>query len=76
MLDEHVELLEATLVEQHVEPFARGQLALGMLRGDPLLAATDTRGLAAAFEFLHRRRHGLSSTDPIPEGGAKSKRCR
>ena len=44
--DEHVELLEAALVEQHLEPLARGELALGVLRGDPLLAAAQP-GLGA-----------------------------
>jgi hypothetical protein len=32
---EHVEFLETALVEQQFDPFARGQLALGMLRLDP-----------------------------------------
>ena len=55
MLDEHVELLEAALVEQHVQPLTRGQLALGVLCVDALLAAADAGGLAAAFKFLDRR---------------------
>ena len=37
VLDVHVELLEAAFVEQDLEPLARGQLALGVLRVDPLL---------------------------------------
>ncbi len=49
--DVGVQLLEAAFVEQHVEPLARGQLALGMLRIDPLLAATHPCGFAAFFHF-------------------------
>ena len=51
VLDVHVELLEAAFVEQHLEPLARGQLALGVLRIDALLAPAHPRGGAAAFEF-------------------------
>src|SRR3546814_13611329 len=39
MLDIGVELLERAFVEQHVEPFARGEFALRMLRIDALLPA-------------------------------------
>jgi hypothetical protein len=39
VLDEHVELLEGALVEQQLDALARGQLALGVLRLDALLAA-------------------------------------
>jgi len=38
VLDEHVPLFERALVEQQLEPLARGQLALGVLRRDALLA--------------------------------------
>ncbi len=44
-------LFERALVEQHVEPLARGQLALGMLRVDPLLPAAQQGSGAAAFHF-------------------------
>ncbi|XUJ34502.1 hypothetical protein ACQ5SK_47595 [Bradyrhizobium japonicum] len=37
MLDEHVELLERSLVEQELDALARGQLAAGVLRFDALL---------------------------------------
>ncbi len=53
MLDEHVELLEAVLVEQDVEPLARGQPALGVLRGDPLLASPRSGRGSAAFQLGH-----------------------
>src|SRR3546814_11107837 len=49
--------LETAFVEQHVEPLTRGQLALGVLRRDPLRATTGARLGAAAFKLLHRRRH-------------------
>jgi hypothetical protein len=44
MLDEHVEFLERAGIEQHVQPLARRQLALGMLRVDAALAAAQPRG--------------------------------
>jgi len=37
----HVVFLERALVEKNVEPFARGQLALGVLRVDAVLAAAE-----------------------------------
>ena len=56
---EHVELLEAALVEQDLEPLARGQLALGVLGLDAPLAAPEPGLAAAALELvediLHRR---------------------
>src|SRR3546814_4294584 len=51
MFDIGIELLERSLVEQHVEPFARGELALRMLRIDALLPAPQRGGGAAAFHF-------------------------
>ena len=51
MLDIGIELLERTLVEQNIEPFARGELALGMLRVDTLLPAPEGSGGAATFHF-------------------------
>jgi hypothetical protein len=43
MLDEHVEFLERIVVEQKFDALARGELALGVLRRDALLAAADSR---------------------------------
>ncbi len=51
VLDVHVEFLEAALVEKDLEPLARGQLALGVLRRDALFAPAHPRGGAATFEF-------------------------
>jgi hypothetical protein len=60
MLDIHVHFFEAVFVEQDIEPIARGQLALGVLRGDPLLAPAQPRGGAATFELGDIGGHALS----------------
>jgi hypothetical protein len=51
VLDEHVELLERALVEQEVDAFARGELALGVLAGDAPHPAADPRLFAPFLEF-------------------------
>ena len=56
--DEHVELLERALVEQQLDPFARGQLALLVLRRDALLSAAEASGGAAGFELVEDVLHG------------------
>jgi hypothetical protein len=43
VLDEHVPLFEAALVEQQFDALARGELALGVLGVDALLAAAQAR---------------------------------
>ena len=53
VLDEHVPFLEARRVEQELEAFARRQLALGVLRVDALLAATQPRGGTLVFELAN-----------------------
>ena len=60
MFDIGVEFFEAAFIEQDVEPFARGQLALGVLRVDPLLPAAHLGGIAAAFHFGDIGGHALS----------------
>ncbi len=50
--DEAVQLGERALVQEQLEPLARGQLALGMLRLDALLAAAQTR---CVFQVTQRR---------------------
>ena len=57
MRDEHVELLERPLVQQKLDPFARGQLALGMLRVDPALTATQARGFAPRLQLCENFAH-------------------
>ncbi len=52
MLHEHVGLFERALVQQDADAFAGGQLALGVLAGDALLAPAQLGGGAAALEFL------------------------
>ena len=51
MLDVAIQLLEAVLVEQHLEPFASRQLALGMLRVDALLPAAQMGSFPATLHF-------------------------
>jgi hypothetical protein len=46
VLDEHVPFLERAFVEQDLEPLARGELALGVLRLDASLAAAFSRARA------------------------------
>jgi hypothetical protein len=60
MLDIGVELLERIFVEQHQQPLARGQLALGMLGIDTLLPASQSGGGAAAFHFVNIGGHSAS----------------
>src|SRR5690606_31695983 len=55
MLDEHVEFFEASLVEQYVEPLARGKLALGMLRFDAFLAAAHAGRFAPTLQLGNTR---------------------
>ncbi len=60
MLGEHVQLLERASVQQQVEPLARGELALLVLRLDALLPAAEQRllfALAQVFELLTCRLH-------------------
>src|SRR5690606_26560956 len=60
VFDVSVEFLERSLVQQHLEPLARGELALGVLRRDPLLAPAQPGRGAAAFELLDIGGHALS----------------
>ena len=60
MLDEHVELLERVVVEQELDPLARGQLALGVLCRDALLAAAQSGPVAAGVQAGEDVFHGLA----------------
>ena len=60
VLHEHVELLEGALVEQDLEPLARGQLRFRMLRGDALLAAAEPRRGPPDLELLKDMLHRLA----------------
>ena len=60
MLDEHVPFLEGIGVEQDFEPLARGQLALGVLRLDPALAAAGARRRAHFFQAFEDVAHRAS----------------
>ena len=61
VLDIHVELLEGALIEQEIEPLARGELAAGMLRLDAGGAAADPRLVAANLKFFKDFLHGTAS---------------
>ena len=52
MLDEHVELLERTLVEQQFDALARGQFSASVLRLDALLAAAELGPGAPFFKGI------------------------
>ncbi len=58
---EHVELLERALVEQQLDPLARGQLALAVLCGDPPVAAAHARRFAPVLKLLKNILHGHAS---------------
>ena len=66
MLDEHVELLERALVEQHVDPLARGELALRVLGRDPLRPAARQRRAPPPLEFFQDVAHVSSLTYRAP----------
>ncbi len=59
---EHVELFERAIVEQQVDAFARCQLALRMLRGNPLRPTPGTGHGAALFQLFQNAVHG-----PLPK---------
>jgi hypothetical protein len=76
MLDEHAPFLKGAGVEQRLDPLAGGQLALGVLGGDALLAAARARGRPLLLQPLQdllqptkspsfaRRIDGESATKP------------
>src|SRR3546814_4314795 len=67
MLDIGIEFFERAFVKQHVEPIARGQLALAVLRVDALLPAPQRGGRAAAFHFGDIGGHAaLHDGKPLP----------
>ena len=61
MLDIHVELFKTILVQQHLDPLARGQLAFAMLGVDATLPPAHARALALGFKLFDngelRHRH-------------------
>ena len=60
MLDEHVPFLEGAGVEQQLEPLARGELALGVLRLDAPLAAAGARRRALFLQAFENIVHSAS----------------
>ena len=57
MLDEHVIFFEAVGVEQHRNPLAGGEPALGVLRCNTLGAAAEPRRFAPSLQLFDGRRH-------------------
>ena len=66
---EGVELLEAALVQQQLDPFAGGQLALGVLGCDPFLAAAKPRDRATVLKLLQDVFHRATSHSSGPASG-------
>ena len=68
MLDIHVELFERILIEQQVDPLARRQLALAVLRGNPLFTTAETRRCPSLLQFrenlVHQSVHRFFMTKP------------
>jgi hypothetical protein len=63
VLDEHVELLERTLVEQKLDAFARGKLAALVLSLNARLAAAEAGLLPTLLEFIEDVLHRI---EPLP----------
>jgi hypothetical protein len=61
VLDEHVELLERSLVEQQFDALPRRQLAAGVLRLDALFAAAELGAGAPVFEGVQDILHAASA---------------
>src|SRR3546814_19308742 len=59
MLDIHVQLLERSCVQEHIQALTLIQLTLGVLSNDAFLTADQARGVTLAFKTsahsLHRR---------------------
>jgi hypothetical protein len=68
----YVDFFERTFVQQDVEPFAGGQLALGVLGVDPALAAAEAGGGAALFHFGDIGGHAPASGTLVDEVHAQS----
>jgi hypothetical protein len=75
--DEPVQLDEAAVIEQQIEPLARGQLAALMLRFEPLPAAAQLGLLPELLELLQLLSHGHGRigrrSGPLAGSGARSK---
>ena len=68
MLDIHVQLLKAAFIEQHIEAFARGEAAFGVLSRDAPFAAAHMGSRALLLQLLddrHFRHAQFSSGYPV-----------
>ena len=59
MSHEHVVFFETAFIQQQFDPLARRQFALGMLRVDPRLSATQSGPGAPLFQFLKNVFHRM-----------------
>ena len=59
----HVVLFERPLIEEHVKPLTRGQLALGMLRIDTALTAAQMRFTPLFLKLLDDLQHQAESRE-------------
>ncbi len=66
VLDEHVIFLERAFIEQGLDTLARGEFAFLVLAFNALLAAAETRTLAACFQLLDNVLHPMC---PASSGG-------
>ncbi len=66
MLDEHIPFLEGIGVEQKLDAFTGGQLALGVLAVDTLLPAARSGLGALAFKLFNDFVHGVPRSGVRP----------
>jgi len=66
MFLEHVPLFEGAVIEQQFDALTRGELALGVLGVDALLAAAQRRAAALLFQLVDDFMHGgVSPVNPV-----------
>ena len=75
VLDEHVELLEGVVVEQEFDALAGGELALGVLRCDALLAAAEACAIAAGVQLGEDVFHGFRGSETLLGAGNSTSRA-
>ena len=64
VLDIHAVFLERAVVEEHLDPLARGELAERMLGLDPRRAAAEARPRPPLFQFFKDFLHGAETALP------------
>jgi hypothetical protein len=66
MSHETIQLDEAPLIEEQVEPFACGQFSLGVLLGNPLRSTALLRFGKAAVQIVEATRRVRRRRTPLP----------